>query len=252
MFYEIFKDKVKYPDYVRKQVNCYDAIKQGCEMDIGYLKRNFDEESFRQEFLCEFIDEATAYFTYELLKSCTEDFSENSLRGKCYIGIDIGRSHDLTAIAVLIKQNERFYLKRIEILRNVNFKMQFDIIYSIFKEEQPNKVYIDKGAIGMQLAEELEKRFAYAEGVQMNANIKNDCVTFCRMLMEKRNFVFNEDPEGRMLITEFHSIKRNLSIGNQVSFDSVRDKHGHADRAWAVMLGLIASKSDSEIRIRSL
>jgi phage FluMu gp28-like protein len=221
-------------------------------MDIDYLKRNFDEESFRQEFLCEFIDEATAYFTYELLKSCTEDFSENLLKGKCYIGIDIGRSHDLTAIAVLIKQNERFYLKRIVLLRNVNFKTQFDIICSIFKEEQPISVYIDKGAIGMQLAEELEKRYIYVTGVQINPNVKNDCVTFCRMLMEKRNFVFNDDTEGRKLTTEFHSIKRNVSIGNQVSFDSARDKHGHADRAWAVMLSLIASKSDSEIKITAV
>jgi len=235
MFYEIMTDLAKYPDFKRGTINCYDAIEQGCTMDIETIKRNLDEESFRQEFLCEFVDEQTAYFTYDLLKSIIDDYNENSLKGKCFIGIDVGRTKDRTAIAVI----QDMKLKSLEVLHKKDFQTQFDVICMTINQNDAEKVLIDKGLIGYQLAEELEDKYPQScEGVQFSNNYKNELVTNAKKLMERKDFKMFEN---RDLISDFHSIKRNITPSNQVNFDSKRDEKGHADRAWAVMLGLRAA-----------
>jgi len=246
MFYKIFTNENNYPDFSRTEINIYQAIEQGCKSNIEIIRRNFDEESFNQEYLCQFIDEMTSYFSYDILKKCLTEFDESSLKGKCYVGIDVGRTNDLTSIAVMVLVNDVFYLKRIENLKNVNFQSQKEIISNIIHTENAEKVLIDKGAIGFQLAEDLEKDFGQVEGVHFNTNYKNELVTNCKKNMEQGNFKMNED---RNLINDFHKIKRSVTASNQVNFDSVRDKQGHSDRAWAVMLGMLCAKSSSEIKI---
>lgn len=239
LFYEIFTDTKKYKDFKRFKINVYDAAKEGFKADIESIRQNFDEESFRQEYLCEFIDESTAYFTYELIRNCIEDFEPAELNGTAYIGIDIGRTNDKTVIAAVCENDGRFSLKRLEVLERAAFGVQKETIKQIISEEEPASVFIDKGGIGMQLAEELEEKFTFAKGITLSNNIKNDAVTFTKKLMEENKFRFNDD---RDLIGEFHSIKRNITQGNSIKFDSPRSKKGHGDRAWAVVLALYAAK----------
>src|SRR4030095_2675152 len=155
LFHEIFTERKKYKDYKRYSLNVYEAKKQGFKADIESIKKNFDEESFRQEYLCEFVDESTAYFTYELLRNCIDDYDSRRLKGPVYTGIDIGRVNDLTVIASICLVKDRFYLKRLDILENSAFGEQKETIRQVLQEEEPAAVFIDKGGIGLQLAEEL-------------------------------------------------------------------------------------------------
>jgi len=243
MFYTVYTDLYGYPDFVRTKIDCYDAMRMGCKMNLDIIKRNFDEESFRQEFECEFVDEATSYFTYELLKNCVSDYDTEALKGKTCIGIDIGRSHDLTAVAVFVEVLDTLYLKRLEVLKNTNFVSQKEIISGIIQDEQPLKVLIDKGAIGMQLAEDLERDFLQVEGVQFTVNFKNELVTNCKKVMEQGKFKMYED---RKIINAFHKIKRTVTSSNNINFDSNRDSDGHSDESWACMLACYALRYSVE------
>jgi phage FluMu gp28-like protein len=247
LFHEIFSDTKKYKDYKRYKINIYDAAKEGFKVDINSIKQNFDEESFRQEYLCEFIDESTAYFTYDLLRNCIDDYEPGNLKGPVYLGIDIGRTNDNTVIAAICEGSGRFRLKRLEILGRKSFTEQRETIMQIISEEEPVSVFIDKGGIGMQLAEELEEKFTFAKGITLTNSIKNDAVTFTKKLLEEKNFRFCDERE---LIGEFHSIKRNISTGQNIKFESLRTKKGHGDRAWAVILALYAAKcGDNSIKM---
>ena len=239
LFYEIYSDYKKYKDYKRYSLNIYEAKSQGFKVDIKSIKQNFDEESFRQEYMCEFIDESTAYFTYGLLRNCIDDFNPEDLKGPIYIGIDIGRTNDLTAIAAITEVSGRFYLKRLEIMKSSSFGEQKETIMQIFSEEEPAFVIIDKGGIGLQLAEELEESYNFVKGIVLTNSIKNDAVTFTKKLMEEKDFKFTDD---RDLISEFHSIERNITASNSIRFNSPRTKKGHGDRAWSVILALLAAK----------
>lgn len=246
MFYSIYTDLNTYKDYKRNSIDIYEAKRQGFNIDIDSIKNNIDDETFRQEYLCEFIDESTSYFTYELLKNCTAEYIPETLKGKTYIGVDIGRSSDRTAIAVITEAYGIYYLKKLEVLDNINFQRQKEIISDIIKESEAEIVLIDKGAIGMQLAEELERDFFNVTGVNFTINLKNELVTNCKKLMEQNKIKYGDIRE---LISDFHKIKKNITSNNNVNFDSKRDSTGHSDRAWAFMLGLHAVKSEVEYNI---
>lgn len=237
MFYNIYSDENLYKDYKRNSINIYEAIEQGLNVDIELIRNNYDEDSFRQEFLCEFIDESDSYFPYSLIRELIEDFEENEIQGDVKIGIDIGRSNDKTAIIVLKEFNGVYYLVRKTVLTNTEFDKQIEIISQVFYEFNPSKVYIDKGAIGMQLAETLQKRFIFVQGVNFTNNFISEIVTNAKKIFEQRKFKFNEDKD---LITQIHSINRKVNESNFVSFKSDRTKAGHSDSAWALLLALHA------------
>ena len=79
-------------------------------VDIEDVRQSMnDEELFRQEFGCEFLDEATAFLPYEMIARCEEASLESNLdptalgrsSGDLFAGVDIGRRRDLTVIWVV-------------------------------------------------------------------------------------------------------------------------------------------------------
>jgi phage FluMu gp28-like protein len=138
------------------------------------------------------------------------------------------------------------FKKRIEVMFNTDFQTQFDTICQIIYEESPASCLIDKGVIGMQLAEMLEKKFGFCKGVQFNPLFINEIVTNGKKLMEQGNFRIDDD---RDLVTQFHSIQRVVTPQNTVKFSSERNKKGHSDKAWSALLALQATKNEVEFKM---
>lgn len=237
-FYQIWNNTDnKYPDFKRNSINIYEAIAQGLKVDIEEIKRNYDEDSFRQEFMCEFIDDSSSYFPYELIRNCIDDYGE--IQGVNYMGIDIGRTHDRTVIFVVTKYNEHLYESRKQVLDKMPFDQQKEIIKQIYHETKCERVRVDKGAIGYQLAEELEKEIN-AEGIMMTAPEKVDICTLAKKYMEQKKLHLKDDRE---VITDIHSIQKIISQTNDIKFNSPRDSSGHGDRAWALFEAIKASQT---------
>ncbi len=243
MFYNIYNDINKYPDFVRKEINYEYAIKQGCEMDIDTIKRNFDSDSFEQEFNCQFLDSGSSFFGLELLKSCIKDYEPETIKGINHFGIDTGRTNDLFAKAVVTKSGEDFYLKNLEVLKNKSFEILTYSIQDTFNNYNINKTFIDKGGIGYQLAEESEKKYRNTYGVfTNNSKFILDAMTFVKKLMEQKRFFLFDEPD---IIRDFHKVKKVYTANNNISFQIPRDKTGHGDRAIAIILALFSFKQDS-------
>ena len=242
LFYKIFSDEQTYKDYARYIITIHDAISKGLKADIELLKRNFDTDSFKQEYECEFLDESTSVFTYELLKSCIEEYEPLDIKGNSTMGIDVGRTQDRTAIATITENNGIFYYKDLEVLHNKPFDIQKETIRRLYSSFDCSKGLIDKGLIGLQLSEELSKEFYTMAGIQFTNNLKNELISFTKKLMEQKKFKIIED---RDLINDFHSIKKSVSTSNTVSFNSERTDKGHSDRAWAFMLALYCKKKQT-------
>ncbi len=233
-------EKKKYKNYKRYEIDIYEAIKQGLNIDIQEIKDNYDDESFRQEFLCEFIDESTTFFPFGLIKSCFYEFNVNEIKGNNCIGVDIGRTNDNTGIAVTTNYNDKFFLTDKTTLK----KEEFDIQKLTIKEKHqyyvPLNTLIDKGAIGYQLAEELEKELSNCLGVFTNQlNFMNDVVTHTKKLMEQGKFKLEYDKD---VMNAFHRIKKVVGRNNSVKYEIKRDKKGHGDIAVAIMLSLYGFK----------
>ena len=99
-----------------------------------------------------------------------------------------------------------FYLTNLLTLSNKDFDTQKTIIKQLYQEYGVSQCKQDKGAIGYQLSEELEKELSGYEGVFTNQiNFMADVVTFTKKLMEQGKFKFNEN---RDLINDFHKVQK--------------------------------------------
>lgn len=243
-FYEIFTDAEKYPDWSRHTIDIHRAIKDGLPINIDELRRNFDDEGFRENYLCEFIDESTSYLPYSLIRECVGDALEKYDGGTQYIGVDVGRKRDRTVIYVLSQLGDKFYTKRIERIEKETFGNQRARIRQIVQEENIRRGCIDATGLGMQLAEELQNEFGFFEPVMFTNEIKERLAVRTKRVFEAKEI---QIPDDQNLISAIHSIRKTVTATNNVRFDAQRTQEGHADEFWALALALEAGTQQSVV-----
>ena len=75
--------------------------------ELHERKRSLPDHIFRQEYMAEFIDNASGLF--KDIKSCVGAWSE---QGKNYAGLDIGRADDYTVLTILNEAGQMIYVGR--------------------------------------------------------------------------------------------------------------------------------------------
>lgn len=234
MFYEIFNNQDQYPDFSRHKTDIREALEMGCKQNIEAIEANMTAEDFEQEYMCKFVNDRDEFFTWDLLKHCYSDYNRDQAFEEYYMGVDVGRSHDLTAIVIIGRKDGIFYLRELETLKKVDFTKQFEICCKHFENYNPKYLYIDKG-FNPQLAEDLEKKYHTCKGIYFGGNTKSEMATNVKKLMEQGKF--KVDATENELLKDIHSVKRKVN-GNSIQFDTPRDERGHGDRFWALALAL--------------
>ncbi len=116
IFYELSKNE----KFERSTITLQNAVDQGLDVSCDEIRTSMaDEELYRQEFQCEFVDEATALLTYEQIARCEDatidkDISIKQIADECKtmhkktkkspdlsVGLDIGRKRDLTVFWII-------------------------------------------------------------------------------------------------------------------------------------------------------
>lgn len=247
MFYRL-RDN---PRFATSLITLPDAVEQGLGVDIDAVREAMgDEELYRQEFLCEFLDEATAFLTYDQIDGCIDESltcapSADELSGERrdqYVGVDIGRLHDLTVVWVLARDGERLVTVAMIELRNEPFRTQYAVIEQMLRTNKVRRLCIDAGGIGMQLAEQLVERFGSfrIEPVVFGVAVKSEIATALRILIERRGIAIPPDPRIR---SDWHSIERGVSSTGHFILSAPRREGSHADRFWAAALAVRAAGS---------
>lgn len=131
--------------YSKHLVTIYDAVKQGLPINIEELKEAVDdEETWQQEYLCEFLQSSSILLPYELLEECESDDCGDLIwtpeATKHYVGVDIGRKHDLTCAWVL--EDRGTYLRTVEVLelRKMEFHRQLETLLALIKRPTVRKI----------------------------------------------------------------------------------------------------------------
>lgn len=75
--------------------------------ELEERKRSLPDHIFRQEYLAEFIDNASGLF-----KNVRQSAGTWTKGGKCYAGLDIGRADDYTVLTILNERGEMIYVNR--------------------------------------------------------------------------------------------------------------------------------------------
>lgn len=256
-FYELEAN----PEFSHHKVDIYDAVadglilrdEAGAPITPEQLRAALgDEDAWRQEYLVEYLDEATAYLTYELIATCESEHAtldaapDWTPEGPLFVGVDIGRKRDLTVIWVLERLGDVVWTRRVIVLDKTPFAVQREVLWPWLAKA--HRAAIDETGLGMQLAEEARKQFGTkVEPVTFSLERKEVLSVGLRRQFEDRTLRI---PADRHVREDLHRIKRLPSTTGHFRFDAERNDQGHADRYWALALAVAAGSLGVVPRIR--
>jgi phage FluMu gp28-like protein len=189
---------------------------------------------------CAYVDEAHSYFPWELLLRCArdfalhEDFSGWDVRGRLTAGYDVGRIKDLAALVIVEEWNNQMWPRLILTWHRRPFEEQYAVCVDALSSLPIAKFYVDRGGIGMNLAEDLVRRFgSRVIPTDFTVQSKETLATDVRVRLEQGAMTL---PKHRDLLTQMHAIRRSLGPGGRPRFDSERNARHHGDVFWALAL----------------
>lgn len=268
-FYALWTDQSK--RWSRHKITIHDAIAQGLDADPVELREGLgDEEKWQQEYLCDFIDEATAFLDYDLIRTCEHEglnvvrrikiekgMSDEDVRakllletlldletlqgGELYAGFDVARRGDLSVIWLWEKVNGVFWPRLIMELANCPFWAQ-EFFCDQLMQIGVRRMSIDQTGLGEGIAESLGRRWSVhrAEPVHFGkAMVKQELAEGMRPKFQDRTLRVPIDNKVR---DDFHSITKETTASGNVRYVGERNMNGHADRFWAAALGLQAAE----------
>jgi len=245
MFYRLWTNGD--PAWSRHRVSIYDACAGGAPHDIQALRAAVaDEVTWRSAYECEFVDEAHALLSYDLLASRVDEglcYHLNARRlqeaNSFYAGYDVGRKHDLSVLVVLERfKNELRWVGAVEFSK-APFGEQFELLSSIMKIRNVRRLAIDQSGLGMQLAEDLGRRFGTrVEPIIMTAPVKESLASRILAAFQRGDIHI---PNHRPLIDDLHSMQRTVTISGNIRYVAPREAGSHADRWTALALALQAA-----------
>ncbi len=226
-----------------------EAISQGLDVDAEEMRHAIgDETLYRQEFLCEFVDESTAFLTYDQIASCVDPTlvcceSVGELASdtrELFLGVDVGRVRDLTVVWVLARDGDVFTTRGIFELACAPFRVQSGLIGELLSLRHMRRCCIDAGGIGMQLAEQAVERFGghRVEPVTFTAALKSQMASALRIAVEAQRIRIPSDDRVR---NDWHSVERLVTQSGHFRLAAPRTSGGHADRFWAAALAIHAA-----------
>ncbi len=204
-----------------------------------------DEETWQQEFLCNPIDEATAFLPWDLIVSA--EHADAGIPGKymggpCYVGMDIGRRRDLTVIWVIEKLADIYWTREVVRMKGKSFAEQDHELDRIFDTYRVKRCCIDQTGIGEKPVEDAKARHGTyrVEGVIFSSAVKQELATTGKRVFEDR---LARIPKDKAIHESHHAVRKVMTAAGNPRFDADRSEVGHADEFWAHMLALHAAEN---------
>ena len=295
MFWEIYAEKLRrYPGFVRGYTPWWtvSALSRDVEQArtlaphmlteervrlfgtprLVEIFENMPLEDFQQEYECAWVDEATAWITWDEIKRNQIDAQAGQLR--CWRatgreaaleaidqvaravaadhielalagGLDIGRKRNTSELFFVGKGPTAQQPLRLAItLDQVEFADQEMVVSKALDTLPVTLLLIDQNGLGMQLAENMANRHgARAEGVDFTNANKELWSVELKVRMQKGQIPI---PLDRDLSYQIHSIKKTVTASKNAVFDTQANEKHHADKYWALALAIWAAKAEPD------
>lgn len=228
-------------------VDIHEAVKEGCPHDIAALKAGIDPDLWAQEYEVQFLDEATAFITYDMLNEVEAGSAgrpDGYSGGVCYVGMDIGRRRDLTVIIALELVGDVLWVRELVELSRASFAAQDFALERIVSRYHPVRVCMDQTGMGEKPVEDAKRKFGEysVEGVVFGPKTKLDMANCLKRRFEDRQIRI---PVSRDLREDIHGVKKLTTSAGNVRFDAESTDKGHSDRFWALALAVHAASNSA-------
>jgi phage FluMu gp28-like protein len=224
----------------------YQAVEQGRPYDIETERASSKPDKWAREMELQWIDDTTTWFTAELLDSCEDDRASTHgigyQGGDCYLGNDIGLRGDRWVAWVVEDMGGGIFATREVVAKAKSKFKEHDIeIARLFDRYRIRRMAIDQGGMGERSTEQYQDTYGLTrvEGVIFNINNKGAMAVLGKELMEDRRLLLPKDEPA--IRKDLRKLQKTTSAAGNVRFQADRDKDGHADYCWAMLLACNAA-----------
>ncbi len=237
-FYELMtSDTAQWSKHV---VDIHRAVEGGLPVDAGELRAGLaDEDLWRQEYLCEWLDEASAWLPYDLIDACESPQAgrpELYGGGLCHIGNDIGRRRHLWCAAATEMIGDVAWVREIRELQRATFAEQDEALDELVDRYRAVRIAMDQTGMGEKPVEDAEGRYGKSrvEGILFSQASKLHMATCLKERFEDRTIRI---PAGNAALrSDLHSVRKIAGPTGQIRLLAEETEDGHADRFWALAL----------------
>ncbi len=246
-FYDLMTGKDD--GWSRHVTDIYQAVADGLPRDVEELRRGAgDDDLWAQEFELKWLDEASAWLTFELITACEHDMAglpEHYQGGPCFVGVDIASRNDLFVIWVAEQVGDVLWTREIIERRRITFAEQDMLLDAVFRRYRVIRCCMDQTGMGEKPVEDARARHGSSrvQGVLFTAAAKLELATRGKEGFEDRTLRI---PAGRAdLRADLHKLKKVTGATGVPRFVADSDSNGHADRTWACFLAQQAADGGS-------
>lgn len=246
-FYDLMTGKDD--GWSRHTTDIYQAVADGLPRDVEELRRGAgDDDLWAQEFELKWLDEASAWLTFELITGCEHDMAgqpEHYQGGPCFVGVDIAARNDLFVIWVFEQVGDVLWTREIIERRRITFAEQDMLLDDVFARYRVIRCCMDQTGMGEKPVEDARARHGSSrvQGVLFTAAAKLELATRGKEGFEDRTLRI---PAGRAdLRADLHKLKKVTGATGVPRFVADSDSNGHADRTWACFLAQQAADGGS-------
>jgi phage FluMu gp28-like protein len=154
--------------------------------------------------------------------------------------MDIGRKRDLSVIWLLERIGDVLWTRQVKVMEKTPFRDQLDVLSAILRNPRVVRCCIDSTGIGAMLAEEAQRLYGQykVEAVNFSGPVKAELAMPMLRAFQDRTVRI---PQAREIRDDLHKIRKTTTAAGNIRFEADRDDAGHADRFWALALGLHAA-----------
>lgn len=207
-----------------------------------------DEENWLQEYMCQPVDEATAWLTWDLITAGEHKDAGNPALyqgGDCYVGMDIARRRHLTVIWVIERVGDVFWTREVVKMKNAKFAEQDAELARIFAAYKVRRACLDQTGIGEKPVEDAKKAHGEyrVEGVLFTGTSKQHLAQVLKQRYEDRKV---RTPEDKDIRAAHHAVRKMTTVAGNPRFDADQSELGHADEFWAHALAVHAAEDTQQ------
>ncbi|MCB7131089.1 terminase family protein [Salmonella enterica subsp. enterica serovar Hillegersberg] len=248
-FYELMTDKKLADVWSRHIVDIHQAVRGGLPRNVEEMRLALnDDDAWAQEFELQWLDEASAWLSFELIDGVEHDHAgrpEHYSGGPCFVGVDIGIRHDLFVIWVLEQVGDVYWTREIITRKRATFAEQDALLDDVFFRYRVLRCCMDQTGMGEKPVEDAKHRHGSSrvEGVIFSAASKLTLATRGKEVFQDRHIRI---PLGdQPLRSDLHKLQKITGPTGVPRFVAESDSSGHADQTWACFLALNASDGPS-------
>ena len=230
-------------------VTIHDALKGGCNLfNLEDLLAENSKEEFEQLFLCQFADDNSSAFKFADLQLCQVDSLEEWHDFKpfyqrpfgnreVWLGYDPAFTGDRAALAIVAPprvEGGDYRVLHKQTFHGMDYETQASRIKQFCDDYNVSRIVIDKTGMGSGVFQEVKKFYPTVQGLDYNADLKNEMVLKTQNLIQKRRLKF--DSGDNDIVTSFMTVKKRITGTGKITYVSDRSEDAsHGDISWAIM-----------------